>query len=90
LDSDDADRKTLRSAPFNFREPYMTRNSRIAAALFTAAIATLFSVQYIGSGRHAAAGFPESADSAAPVEASAPGFTAGESNDAASPLPTAP
>jgi hypothetical protein len=77
LDSDDAERKAIRSAPFNFKEPGMTRNSSLAASLATAAIAALFSIQYIGS--------------AAPVEASAPGFTAGESNDAAgSPSPTAP
>lgn len=77
MDSDDADQKAIRSAPFNFKEPGMTRNSSLAASLATAAIAALFSIQYIASG--------------APVEASAPGFTAGESNDvAASPSPTAP
>jgi hypothetical protein len=77
LDSDDADQKAIRSAPFNFKEPGMTRNSSLAASLATAAIAVLFSIQYIGS--------------AAPVEVIVTGLTAGESNDAAgSPSPTAP
>jgi hypothetical protein len=68
----------------------MTRNSRIAAGLVTATFAALFSIQYIGSSRHAAAGFSGHAESAAPAETSAPGFVAGESNDAASASPTAP
>jgi hypothetical protein len=54
----------------------MTRNSSLTAGLATAALAALLSLQYIGTG--------------APVEQSAPGYTAGESNDVAAPSPTVP